>query len=112
MRYDLPKARPRRFLLLLPVLAVTGCVGAPPIVAAGSACSALLPAEWKIPVSGARIPDIDTAAEWIAFGDAQTAQLEKANDRTSTAIGIVERCEERDRQAVSRARRPWWKMWR
>lgn len=40
--------------------------------------------------------------DWIAFGDAQTAQLDKANDRTLSAIGIVERCEARDREAVKR----------
>jgi hypothetical protein len=44
-------------------------------------------------------------ADWIAFADAQTAQLDKANDRTKSAIGIVERCEARDRAAVSKARR-------
>jgi hypothetical protein len=40
----------------------------------------------------------------MAFGDAQTGQLEKSNDRYSAAVGIVERCEERDRKAVERAR--------
>jgi hypothetical protein len=40
----------------------------------------------------------------VAFGDAQTGQLDKANDRTLSAIGIVERCEKRDREAVERAR--------
>lgn len=42
--------------------------------------------------------------DWIAFGDAQTGQLDKANGRTADAIGIIERCEERDRAAVKRAR--------
>jgi len=42
---------------------------------------------------------------WIAFGDAQTGQLDKANGRTVDAIGIVERCEARDREAVSKAKR-------
>ncbi len=46
-----------------------------------------------------------TTADWIAFGDAQTAQLDKANDRTKAAIGIIERCEARDREAVKKARR-------
>ncbi|WP_164513683.1 hypothetical protein [Sphingomonas koreensis] len=42
--------------------------------------------------------------EWIAFSDAQTAQLDKANGRTADAIGIVERCEARDAEALKRAR--------
>lgn len=40
----------------------------------------------------------------MAFADAQTGQLDKANDRTTAVIGIVERCEERDRKAVDKAR--------
>lgn len=43
--------------------------------------------------------------DWIGFGDAQTAQLDKANDRTRAAIGVVERCEARDREAVARTAR-------
>lgn len=42
--------------------------------------------------------------DWIAFGDAQTGQLDKANGRVIDAIGIVERCEVRDAAAVKRAR--------
>jgi hypothetical protein len=45
-----------------------------------------------------------TVGDWIGFADAQTAQLDKANERTIAAIGIVERCEGRDREAVKRAR--------
>ena len=43
--------------------------------------------------------------EWIAFGDAQTGRLDVANDRTKDAIGIIERCEERERQAIKNATR-------
>lgn len=43
-------------------------------------------------------------ADWIAFGDAQTAQLDKANGRTADAIGIVERCEARDAAALKTVR--------
>lgn len=71
---------------------------------AQSACSTLLPSEWRAGVPGADLPAGDTVGDWIAFGDAQTGQLDKANDRTRAAIGIVERCEERDRAAVQRAR--------
>ncbi|KPL67397.1 hypothetical protein SZ64_04320 [Erythrobacter sp. SG61-1L] len=53
---------------------------------------------------GADLPQGETVGDWIAFGDAQTGQLDKANDRYRAAVGIVERCEERDREAVKRSR--------
>ncbi len=73
-------------------------------MAAPSACSSLLPDEWREPVPGAPLPGGETVGEWIIFGDAQTAQLDKANDRALSAIEIVSRCELRDREAVKRAR--------
>lgn len=69
----------------------------------GAGCSQLLPGEWRQGVEGAPLPDGDTAGDWIAFGDAQTARLDVANDRTKSAIGIVERCEARDAKAVKQA---------
>ncbi|MEG3148657.1 hypothetical protein U1769_02075 [Sphingomonas sp. ZT3P38] len=54
---------------------------------------------------GAPLPGGETVGDWIAFGDAQTAQLDKANDRYGAAIGIVGRCEARDAAAVKKARR-------
>ncbi len=104
MRSSLLKAPVRPFLLLSALSLASGCVGAPPIVSATSACSTLLPSEWREPVEGAELPVGSSVGEWIAFADAQTGQLDKANDRTLSAIGIVERCEERDRKAVERAR--------
>lgn len=44
-------------------------------------------------------------ADWVSFADQQTGQLDKANDRTLAAIGIIERCEARDQAAVKRAKR-------
>jgi len=38
------------------------------------------------------------------FADAQTGQLDKANERVAAAIGIVQRCEARDTAAVRKAR--------
>ena len=74
-------------------------------MASPSACSSLLPSEWREGVPGADLPLGSTVGDWIAYADAQTGQLDKANDRTRAAIGIVERCEERDRAAVKKARR-------
>lgn len=41
----------------------------------------------------------------MVFADAQTGQLDKANDRYKAAVGIIDRCEERDRAAVKASRR-------
>ena len=60
-----------------------------------------------MPVPGAPLPAGNTVADWISFGDAQTAQLDKANDRTISAISIVDRCESRDRAAIDKVRRRW-----
>lgn len=52
----------------------------------------------------APLPDGETVGDWIAFADAQTGQLDKANDRYRSGVGIIERCEKRDREAVKRSR--------
>ena len=104
MKFMMPKARTRPFLPLFATLACAACVGAPPIVTAKSACSSLLPSDWEKGVEGAPIPDGETVADWVAFGDAQTGQLDKANDRYRAATGIVRRCENRDREAIAQSR--------
>jgi len=97
---------PMRLSILLPaLLACAACAGAPPIAAIPSACSTLIPASWHDPVPGAPLPAGRTVGDWIAFGDAQTAQLDKANGRTGDALDIVARCEARDAAAVKRAAR-------
>jgi hypothetical protein len=100
-------------LLSILALATPGCapfVAAAPILAAPSACASLLPEAWRRPVEGAPLPAGDTVGEWEQFADAQTGQLDKANDRTTAAIGIVERCEARDAAAVKAAKRKWWQV--
>jgi hypothetical protein len=59
-------------------------------------------------VAGAPLPDGDTVGDWVAFADQQTGKLDIANDRTKASIGIIERCEQRDAQAVKRATRGFW----
>ena len=74
-------------------------------MAASSACSSLLPADWREGVAPAPLPGGTTTGDWIAFADAQTAQLDKSNDRYKAGVGIIERCEARDRAAVKASRR-------
>lgn len=93
---------------------------APPIVSAAGACSELLPAEWEKGVDGAPVPadappqpreapgvlawTLDQLKVWTGFGIEESARREIANGRTRDSIGIVRRCEERERLAVDRAR--------
>lgn len=92
------------FMLLL-----TSCA-APTVISTPNSCATLLPQEWKQGVAGAALPSGDTVGDWVAFGDAQTGKLDMANDRTTDAIGIIERCETRDAASVKKATRRWWQI--
>jgi hypothetical protein len=50
-----------------------------------------------------------TVGDWEKFGDAQTAQLDKANGRVADTLAIVEGCEKRDAATAARLAAPWWK---
>jgi hypothetical protein len=94
------------------LLACTGCASAPLTIAAPSACSTLIPSSHRQPVPGADLPGpAATAGDWVAFGDAQTGQLDKANGHTADVIEIVERCEARDAATVKKLSKPWWRPW-
>lgn len=54
---------------------------------------------------GAPLPQGQAIGEWIAFNDAQTGQLDKANERNSAAISVIERCEARDAAAAAATRK-------
>ena len=102
----MPKVPMKWSILLCAMPGLAACAGGPPIVTiAGAGCAALLPSEWRAGVVPAPLPDGVTVGDWIAFADAQTGKLDEANGRTRDAIGIVERCEARDAEAVKRARR-------
>jgi len=99
-----PKVQARLLLPLSAMLALPACAGAPLIVATPSACSTLLPTEWLKGVPGAPLPDGNTVGDWVAFSDAEAAQLDKANDRYVSGVGIISRCEARDAAAVKKAK--------
>lgn len=100
---------PARILAFLTLFGLPGCapfVGGRPIVQVmPNVCSSLLPDEWLKGVPSAELEHDGVAVgDWIKFADAQTGQLDKANERTAAAIGIVQRCEARDAAAVRKAR--------
>lgn len=103
------KLQLRQTLPALMLLAAAGCVGSPVIYAASTPCSSLVPADWRKGVEHAPAPaeSPDTLGQlkaWIGFGTAEAGQVEKANGRTADTIGIVERCEARDAQAVQKSK--------
>jgi hypothetical protein len=68
------------------------------------ACSSLLPEAWKLGVASADLlSNGGTLNDWIKFSDAQTGQLDKSNDHYVSGIGIIERCEARNAEAVKGA---------
>ena len=97
-----------KFATIAPLL--LGFCSGPTVLSTPNSCATLLPSEWKQGVAGAELPAGDTVGDWVAFGDAQTGKLDVANDRTRSAIGIVERCEARDAEAVRKATRKWWQI--
>ena len=104
----MPKVPMSGLILLCAMPALAACAAGPPIVTmSGAGCAALLPDEWRSGVIAAPLPDGVTVGDWVAFADAQTGKLDEANGRTRDSIGIVERCEARDIDAVKRARRGW-----
>ena len=107
-----PRARPRLSILLSALLAagLSACATQPVAYLNASPCSQLVPESWAAGVSSAPLPANDTVGEWVAFGDAQTAQLDKANGRTADALAIVAKWEARDRESAERLKpRPWWR---
>ena len=101
------KARMMRLTPLCAMLVLPACVSAPLSVGARPvSCAALLPPEWK---NGVEAPEFsgngNVIGDWVAYADAVTGKLDVANDRTVSAIGIIERCETRDAEAVKRATR-------
>lgn len=95
-------------LLVAPLLFTVASCAAPTVLAQSAGCSSLIPSSWKVGVAPAPLPEGDTVADWVSFGDAQTGKLDMANGRTKDAIELYERCEARDALAVKKATRRRW----
>lgn len=89
---------------LILALLLGGCVSAGPIIAETGNCSGYIPGSWRAPVAGADLPDGETVADWIVFGDQQTGRLDVANGRLADSLHIIGECERRSAEAVQRSR--------
>lgn len=99
----------RKTLLLSAMLSLTACAGRQAIVTIPPArCADLVPATWKDGVEATPVPSnapvtlntpltaalvAQIIAPWASAYVGMSGQLEKANGRTSDAIGIVTNCE-------------------
>lgn len=63
-------------------------------------------------MAGANLPSDDSAGAWIKFGDAQTGKLDISNDRYASGMGIIERCEARDKAAKVKIEKRWYEFWK
>jgi hypothetical protein len=89
---------------MLTIPAVSGCVTPGPILAETGNCSGYVPDAWREPVPGADLPEGNVVGDWVAFADAQTGQLDKANGRMADTLHIVGECERRAAEAIARSR--------
>jgi hypothetical protein len=47
----------------------------------------------------------ETAGDWVKYADHLAGQLDVANDRYVSGVGIIKRCEARDKAAVVKSAR-------
>jgi hypothetical protein len=106
-------AHPRLSILASIALvgALSACASRPVVSLPAANCSGLVPNAWRSGVPSADLPTDGSAGKWIAFGDAQTGQLDKANGRTADTLSIVESCEAQRAEVVKALQRPWWRFW-
>lgn len=99
---SVPRRAPTPACLLLPMtllFSVSACGPRIAISRAALPCSDLVQGPLAADVPPADLPpDAAKVADWQAFGDAQTGQLEKSNLYRRSALDIIRRCEARDRQ--------------
>lgn len=103
-------ATPLTLSAMLSLLLVSACATPTRVTQHASSCADLIPAEWLVGVPGAPLPSLSAdRTEWQVFGEQQTGRLDKANGRTVDAVGILARCEGRDRAVAARLNAPWWR---
>lgn len=99
-------------LAMLAMLGLGACVSARHTVTTPYACASRIPPQLAADVPPAAIPADNTIGAWVAGFDAQTGQLERANDEKQTALWIVRNCENEYAKAARDLNRPWFVFWR
>lgn len=99
-------------LAILAMLGLASCVSGPRYVPIQYACASRVPPQLTDDVPSAALPTENTVGQWVAFGDAQTGQLERANDEKQTALWIVNQCEAEAKAAADDITKPWFVFWR
>jgi hypothetical protein len=110
--------RPAR-MRLLPILlsatlacALSACASRPQVFLNASPCADLVPGELIEDTPSAHPPVSGDQGAWVAFGDAQTGQLDKANLKPHAIMHIVSGCEARDRETAKKLQAPpVWQFW-
>ena len=75
-------------------------------------CSSLAESILTTPTPHATIGNTgDPALDWQLYGQAETGQLNKANDDKATGFRIINACEVRDAEILAKINRPWWRLW-
>lgn len=108
----LPARMPRWILpSMLPAFALSACTTvAPPILAAPQCFTEMVKsAELDKDVEHAPLPD-GTAGGWVAYGNQEGGQLDKANSAKRAVVGIGETCERWQQDAKKQIeKKPWWR---
>lgn len=75
-------------------------------------CSGYIPLGMRAAVPGATLPArAASVGGWVAFADAQTGQLDKANANHAASLEIIGTCEQRyDALVKAVSRKPWWRI--
>jgi hypothetical protein len=87
------------------MLLTAACVTAPPVFGDVPHCEKLVPGMLLEPTESADIPDSEDVLPWQQAFNAQTGQLDKANDKAPAVDHIYRTCEEMHREALSKSKR-------
>lgn len=63
------------------------------------------------PTPHAPLPADDTAGAWVAYGNSEGGQTDKANARGDTILHIGDTCDAWAKKAKDEVEKPWWKVW-
>jgi hypothetical protein len=84
------------------VLSSAACAGGSLTIPVALDCSGRIPPGLREDTPHASFPKDNTVGEIARFGDEEAGQLDRSNDSKRTALWIVDRCEQEEREAMKR----------